>query len=68
MVSQLNEKDRVGIVVYAGNAGVVLQPTICDQRGKDLIIGALGRLNSGGSTNGAGGINEAYKMLDEGSL
>ena len=65
MVSQLNEKDRVGIVVYAGNAGVVLDPTVCDQRGKDLIIGALGRLNSGGSTNGAGGINEAYKLVQK---
>ena len=65
MVSQLNEKDRVGIVVYAGNAGVVLDPTICDQRGKDLIIGALGRLNAGGSTNGAGGINEAYRLVQK---
>lgn len=65
MVSQLNEKDRVGIVVYAGNAGVVLEPTICDQRGRDLIIGALGRLNSGGSTNGAGGINEAYRLVQK---
>lgn len=65
MVSQLNEKDRVGIVVYAGNAGVVLEPTICDKRGRDLVIGALGRLNSGGSTNGAGGINEAYKLVQK---
>ena len=65
MVSQLNEKDRVGIVVYAGNAGVVLEPTVCDQRGRDLVIGALGRLNSGGSTNGAGGINQAYKMVQK---
>ena len=65
MVSQLNEKDRVAIVVYAGNAGVVLEPTICDQRGRDLVIGALGRLNSGGSTNGAGGINEAYRLVQK---
>ena len=65
MVSQLNEKDRVGIVVYAGNAGVVLEPTVCDQRGRDLIIGALGRLNAGGSTNGAGGINEAYRLVQK---
>ena len=65
MVSQLNEKDRVGIVVYASNAGVVLEPTVCDERGKDLIIGALGRLNAGGSTNGAGGINEAYKLVQK---
>ncbi len=65
MVSQLNEKDKEGIVVYAGNAGVVLEPTICDQRGRDLIIGALGRLNAGGSTNGAGGINEAYRLVQK---
>ena len=65
MVAQLNEKDRVGIVVYAGNAGVVLEPTVCDERGRDLVIGALARLNSGGSTNGAGGINEAYKLVQK---
>lgn len=63
MVSQLSENDRVGIVVYAGSAGVVLEPTACDEKGRDLIIEALGRLNSGGSTNGAGGINEAYKLV-----
>lgn len=65
MVAQLNEKDRVGIVAYAGNAGVVLEPTICDKRGKDQVIEALGRLNSGGSTNGAGGLNEAYGLVQE---
>ena len=64
MVAQLNEKDRVGIVVYASNTGVVLEPTICDQKGKDLIIGALARLNAGGSTNGEGGIKQAYELVN----
>jgi len=63
MVDRLNEKDRVGIVVYAGSAGMVLEPTLCNEAGKDKIIAALARLGAGGSTNGAGGINQAYDLL-----
>ncbi|MCM8538366.1 MAG: von Willebrand factor type A domain-containing protein [Lentisphaeraceae bacterium] len=65
MITNLNEKDRVGIVVYAGRAGVVLNPTVCDERGKKLITEALSRLNSGGSTNGAGGIKKAYELVKQ---
>ncbi len=60
LVSQLREQDRVAIVVYAGAAGVVLPPT----RGTDrrAILGALGRLEAGGSTAGAQGIEMAYQL------
>ena len=50
MVDQLNENDRVSIVTYAGNAGLVLEPTSGDQTRK--IKEAIEKLNAGGSTNG----------------
>jgi Ca-activated chloride channel family protein len=60
LVSQLRGIDRVGIVVYAGASGVVLEPT----SGADTqsILGALDRLKAGGSTNGGAGIRLAYDL------
>ena len=58
LTSQLRADDRVSIVVYAGAAGLVLEPTPGDQ--KDTILGALDRLRAGGSTNGGQGIKLAY--------
>jgi len=63
LAGQLGENDRVSIVVYAGAAGVVLPPTRGDR--KEEIIGALERLQAGGSTNGAGGIQLAYRTAVE---
>jgi Ca-activated chloride channel family protein len=58
LVEQLREKDHVAIVVYAGAAGLVLEPTAGDQ--KKTIIDALDRLEAGGSTAGGAGIQLAY--------
>jgi Ca-activated chloride channel family protein len=60
LVDTLTERDRVGIVVYAGASGVVLPPT----RGSDTpaILQALEGLSAGGSTNGAAGIHAAYDL------
>ncbi len=58
LVEQLGENDRVAIVVYAGNSGLVLPPTLGDRR--QQIIRALDRLQAGGSTNGGAGIQLAY--------
>ena len=60
LASQLRADDRVSIAVYAGNSGVVLEPTRGDQRQK--ILSAIERLEAGGSTNGAAGINQAYAL------
>ncbi len=57
-VTQLRAQDRVSIVVYAGSAGHVLEPTPGDRHGE--IIEALDRLEAGGSTNGGDGIRLAY--------
>ena len=57
LARQLQPQDRVSIVVYAGAAGVVLEPT-SDRR---KLIDALSRLQAGGSTAGAEGIQLAYR-------
>jgi Ca-activated chloride channel family protein len=60
MVQKLSEADRVAIVVYASNSGVVLPSTSCER--KDIILAALDRLEAGGSTNGGEGIQLAYQI------
>ncbi|HVC97250.1 MAG TPA: VWA domain-containing protein [Pirellulales bacterium] len=59
LTRQLGENDRVAIVVYAGNSGLVLPPTRGDQREK--ICEAIASLVAGGSTNGGQGIQLAYE-------
>ena len=58
LVGQLDENDRVAIVVYADASGMVLPSTPGDQ--KQRLLRALDRLEAGGSTNGAAGIELAY--------
>ena len=60
LVEQLTENDRVAIVVYAGASGLALPSTPGDQ--KEKILNALESLEPGGSTNGAEGIQLAYKI------
>lgn len=59
---QLGKRDRIALVVYAGNAGLVLPPTSGSDH--DAILSALGRLEAGGSTNGAEGIALAYAQAE----
>jgi len=63
LVDQLGENDKVSIVVYAGAAGMVLEPTYGYE--KATILAALDRLQAGGSTNGGQGIQLAYKTATE---
>ncbi len=60
LVDQLREQDKVSIVVYAGNAGLVLPATGGDQKMK--IKAAIDQLEAGGSTAGGEGIKLAYKI------
>jgi Ca-activated chloride channel homolog len=60
LVDKLGEKDRVAIVVYAGGSGLVLNSTSGSE--KEKILRALEELKAGGSTNGADGIELAYKV------
>ncbi len=63
LTKNLTKNDKVAIVVYAGAAGAVLDSTSGDKKSK--ILQALDKLNSGGSTNGAAGINLAYQIAEE---
>ncbi|MEO8474083.1 MAG: von Willebrand factor type A domain-containing protein [Chryseolinea sp.] len=63
LVEQLREQDHVAIVVYAGAAGLVLEPTSGSD--KKTIIDALDHLEAGGSTAGGEGINLAYAVAKE---
>jgi Ca-activated chloride channel family protein len=60
LVEQLDNRDRVAIVVYAGASGVVLPSTRATDRTR--ILEALERLRAGGSTNGGAGIQLAYDI------
>jgi len=60
LTQSLDVHDRIGIVVYAGASGVALAPTTGINRA--AILGALDRLEAGGSTNGAAGIRLAYQL------
>jgi Ca-activated chloride channel family protein len=62
LVKTLGPKDRVSLVVYAGASGVVLPPTSGSERGK--LLDAIERLEAGGSTNGAAGIEAAYALAE----
>jgi len=63
LVKQMRAQDKVAIVVYAGAAGVVLEPTKGTDKNK--IIAALDNLEAGGSTAGGEGIELAYKIATE---
>ncbi|AZB28590.1 vWA domain-containing protein [Chryseobacterium balustinum] len=63
LLDQLRPTDKVGIVVYAGSAGMVLPPTSAKEKNK--IIEALDKLQAGGSTAGGQGIELAYKLAQE---
>ena len=60
LVDQIRPQDRVAIVAYSGNAGLVLKST--PGSNKEAMRKAIDRLESGGSTAGGAGITLAYKI------
>jgi len=66
LVDQLREQDKVAIVVYAGNAGLVLPSTSGAKKVK--IKEAIDNLKAGGSTAGGEGIKLAYKTAKDNFL
>jgi len=62
LVDTLAPDDTVSIVVYAGAAGTVLEPTAAKEKGR--ILDALDRLRAGGSTAGGEGIRRAYALAE----
>ncbi len=63
LTNNMRPKDKVSIVTYAGTAGVVLETTSGDKKAK--ILNAIDSLGAGGSTNGSGGIELAYRIAHE---
>ena len=63
LVKNLDDRDRIAIVAYAGAAGLVLPSTPAKER--STILSALDKLEAGGSTAGGAGIKLAYKVAKE---
>ena len=64
LVEELRPDDTVGIVTYASGSGIALEPTRISDRAK--IIAAIDKLDAGGSTAGAAGIADAYRLAQAG--
>jgi Ca-activated chloride channel family protein len=58
LAGELSPRDKVSIVVYAGAAGLVLEPTNDPAK----IRAVLDRLEAGGSTAGGAGLQLAYQV------
>ncbi|MEM1292680.1 MAG: VWA domain-containing protein [Cyanobacteria bacterium P01_H01_bin.162] len=66
LAEQMDADDRVAIVVYAGAAGLVLEPTPGSETSQ--ILAAIDALQAGGSTAGGAGIELAYQVAKENFL
>lgn len=62
LVDTLKPADTVGIVTYASGSGIALEPTKVSDKAK--ILAAIDALNAGGSTAGAQGIADAYRLAE----
>lgn len=62
LLNKLKPDDTVAIVIYAGAAGTVLEPTPVKEKQK--ILAAIQQLQAGGSTAGAQGIQLAYQLAE----
>lgn len=63
LVENMNNDDIVSIVTYAGSDTIALEGV--KGSNKKEIISTLEELISGGSTNGASGINTAYELAEK---
>lgn len=66
LTDQLSAADRISLVVYAGAAGTVLEPTPGNEKAR--IHAALDRLAAGGGTAGAAGLELAYQLAEQGRI
>jgi Ca-activated chloride channel family protein len=63
LAERMRPIDRLAIVTYAGEEGLALPSTPGSE--KERIYQVIETLGAGGSTNGSGGINLAYKIAEE---
>ncbi len=64
LLDNLQPDDTVAIVTYASGSGVVLERTKVSDKTK--ILSAIDGLRAGGSTAGAQGIQDAYRIAEAG--
>ncbi|MGQ0673802.1 MAG: YfbK domain-containing protein [Hyphomicrobium sp.] len=62
LVDELKPDDTVAIVTYASGSGICLEPTNASDKAK--ILAAVDSLGAGGSTAGAEGIQDAYRLAE----
>ncbi|WP_018408302.1 vWA domain-containing protein [Methylocystis rosea] len=62
LVDELKPEDTVAVVTYASGSGVALEPTKVADKAK--ILAAIDALGAGGSTAGAQGIQDAYRLAE----
>ncbi|MBD1558374.1 VWA domain-containing protein [Vibrio sp. S9_S30] len=66
LVKELDSRDTVSLVTYAGHSSVVLEPTKGES--KQVILAALKQLQAGGGTYGESGIKMAYQQAQKGFI
>jgi len=62
LVNELQVEDSIGIVTYASGTAVALEPTKLQQKHK--VLSVIDGLRSGGSTAGAKGLQDAYRLAE----
>ncbi|MGA9523829.1 MAG: von Willebrand factor type A domain-containing protein [Myxococcaceae bacterium] len=63
LVRKLQPSDTLGIVVYAGEDAVLLEPTAVEDKAR--VLDAIEQLGAGGSTAGEAGIRRAYELAEQ---
>lgn len=63
LLSKLKPTDKVSVVTYAGRSATILDSVSASDRSR--IKAALNNLQAGGSTAGAGGIEQAYQLAQK---
>ncbi len=63
LVDELKPDDTVALVTYAAGSGVALEPTKAADKAK--ILAAIDSLGARGSTAGAEGIEDAYRLAEQ---
>lgn len=63
LVETLDTNDSVSIVTYAGRSEIALDSARGNE--KERIMNVINNLQAGGSTAGAGGIQEAYRLAEK---
>ncbi|MEX0343677.1 MAG: von Willebrand factor type A domain-containing protein [Rhizobiaceae bacterium] len=63
LLDRLDAEDTISIVTYAGSAGTALEPTKASEKSK--ILNVIDSLGARGSTAGAAGIEQAYRLAEQ---